>query len=506
MSKKRGPDSGGSPLKKKIEFCETDPDEDLDWMNASPEDQPGMLNLSLPPSMPSSSPSSSCHLADSFPVFFPSPVQPTLLLSESDKSNENSQPGISSEFNISPLPPSQLGIFSQPGPNFTSSQTSHRILSQPKSSQSCLLSLPVEINDNSEDSFSSDSFEPSFLPDYQIQDDEITKPFKKLLETSLAASKYELGTKATSALILEDNDLKQEIKRLILSSAQEELKRSLKKSKLSADKKSREYLLSLTPTNLCKEFMDNAPEAYQILTEGLLGVADPEVVLDSHHLINNVALLYSTISKSVNRKASGYSLLLTSMARDGGLREDSIKLFSNLSHPRTVQKYDKEVLAKDWDCKLKEVLALESEKFQELKIAEINLESLLQDLDVDAIAASVEELKQNLPKQVQVVWDNLNLRTKPRFQRQRDTYEDYNLDWMASLLIQERISANHMEHVPGRALKDPESLSIQDFVPSEKEKDYLFSSLVHYYTFRLVSRHPLVFKAINSCIKVLVSN
>ena len=152
------------------------------------------------------------------------------------------------------------------------------------------------------------------------------------------------------------------------------------------------------------------------------------------------------------------------------LREDSIKLFSNLSHPRTVQKYDKEVLAKDWDCKLKEVLALESEKFQELKIAEINLESLLQDLDVDAIAASVEELKQNLPKQVQVVWDNLNLRTKPRFQRQRDTYEDYNLDWMASLLIQERISANHMEHVPGRALKDPESLSIQDFVPQNKRR------------------------------------
>ena len=84
----------------------------------------------------------------------------------------------------------------------------------------------------------------------------------------------------------------------------------------------------------------------------MLGVTDPDSLPDSQHLSNVLAMLYSTISKTINRKASGYGLLMTAVARDGGMREDSMKLLSNLCHPRTAQKYDTEVLGKDWDSNL----------------------------------------------------------------------------------------------------------------------------------------------------------
>ena len=45
--------------------------------------------------------------------------------------------------------------------------------------------------------------------------------------------------------------------------------------------------------------------------------------------------------------------------------------------------------------------------------------------------------------------------------KQHIKYEDSNFDW-----IQERISGNHMKHSPGEPLKDPASLSIQDFARS----------------------------------------
>ena len=51
--------------------------------------------------------------------------------------------------------------------------------------------------------------------------------------------------------------------------------------------------------------------------------------------------MYSTVSKIINRKATGYALLMTTAVRDGGLREDTIKLFSMLVHPRTSKKYVK---------------------------------------------------------------------------------------------------------------------------------------------------------------------
>ena len=73
---------------------------------------------------------------------------------------------------------------------------------------------------------------------------------------------------------------------------------------------------------------------------------------------------------------------------------------------------------------------------------------------------------------------------------------------MASLWIKERIDFNYMEHIPGCSVKNSTELSIQDFLPSDKEKDYIFVGLVHYFAFRLVSRHPNVFKSINASINV----
>ena len=55
--------------------------------------------------------------------------------------------------------------------------------------------------------------------------------------------------------------------------------------------------------------------------------------------------MLGTIAKAVNKKASGYGLFLTTAARDGGLREDSLGLLACLVHSRTSQKYDKKILA-----------------------------------------------------------------------------------------------------------------------------------------------------------------
>ena len=64
------------------------------------------------------------------------------------------------------------------------------------------------------------------------------------------------------------------------------------------------------------------------------GISVEEEIFSSQFLINNVCLIYSTISKIINRQATGYALLLTTAARDGGLREDSIKILAPLLHPR----------------------------------------------------------------------------------------------------------------------------------------------------------------------------
>ena len=154
--------------------------------------------------------------------------------------------------------------------------------------------------------------------------------------------------------------------------------------------------------------------------------------------------------------------------------------------------------------KVKTSLKKEQDYFESLKEAEIKIERLLQTEAatevVDAAKHDLDMLLDSLPPQVQMVWDNLNLRTGHRFERVGDNYHDSNLDWMASMWIEDRIDASHMAH-EGLALKSVESLSIKDMLPSKEEKDYIFNSLTYYFSDRLVNRHPQMFKSIAKCIK-----
>ena len=123
-------------------------------------------------------------------------------------------------------------------------------------------------------------------------------------------------------------------------------------------------------------------------------MSDFDAISDNQHLTNIIAMVYSTVAKSMNRKATGYGLLLSTVARDGGMREDSMKIFCNLCHPRTAQKYDAEVLSKDWDAKLKAVLVEESTHLQELRAAELHLEhnSQATSTELEAAATNIDSL------------------------------------------------------------------------------------------------------------------
>ena len=312
------------------------------------------------------------------------------------------------------------------------------------------------------------------------------------------------GASKVATKILENEEIRKEIIKQIYSTSHKSLKNSLKKSKLVSDRKDRRFLTTLTPHLLCNEFHDNSSDSFQLLTQGLLGITNQEDIFASQFLMNNIALLYSTIGKILDRRAIGYSLLLTTMARDGGLREDSLRLFSDMVHPRTSQKYDKSVLALGWNSKLQASLKEERNHFDDQKRAENKLEQLLQsEAPPEAVKAAENELDKlldNSPPQMQLVWDNMNLRTGHRFDRVGDSYSETNLDWMASLWIKDRIDANHMAH-GGIALKDVESLCIKDMLPSDKEKDYIFIALVHYFSSRLVDRHPILFQSIVNSIK-----
>ena len=275
---------------------------------------------------------------------------------------------------------------------------------------------------------------------------------------------------------------------------------------LTASKKDRNYLLSLTPQNLVEEFVNNSRPAFDLVIHGLLGISDPDKVLESQFLINSLALLYSTVARILNRQATGYALLLATCARDGGLREDSLNIFSScMVAPRTSQRHDKEVLSVGWDTKLRDSLKEEEMHFSTLIETKRKLEKLFEEgADAEAIKATedeVEDLIDSTPPQLQVVWDNLNLRTKHRYERVGDNYADSNLDWMASLWVKDRISANHMEHRSGVPLKDDANLNIKDMVPSNLEKDYIFISLIYYFSYRLLQRHPDLFKSISSSIR-----
>ena len=155
-----------------------------------------------------------------------------------------------------------------------------------------------------------------------------------------------MGASSLADKLLQHDDISKELLKKIAVKSHTQLKTSIKTSKLKPEK-NREYLLSLTPRNLCEEFRNNSPLSFSLLVKGLFGLTDENEMFESQKLMNNVCLILSIVAKCINKKAIGYALLLTTEARDGGLREDSIKLLlSCLVHPRTSQKFDKMLLQK----------------------------------------------------------------------------------------------------------------------------------------------------------------
>ena len=91
--------------------------------------------------------------------------------------------------------------------------------------------------------------------------------------------------------ILNNTELKSAIMKKIGKSVTESFRSSLKNSKLTADKKQRNYLLGINPRELCLEFKTLFPEAYSLLVEVILGMPS-DTVFESTKLINTVCLLY----------------------------------------------------------------------------------------------------------------------------------------------------------------------------------------------------------------------
>ena len=190
-------------------------------------------------------------------------------------------------------------------------------------------------------------------------------------------SKGQWGLETTVEAILGDNELMHAIIIQLNTKSHEELKSSLSHSQLSSDKKKRDrnYLLTLTPRSLCEEFQENAPAAFNLIVYGLLGVKDLQTLYDDSNILNRVALIYSVVANYINRKATGYAMARTAAARDGGLREDSLKLFVDFCNPTTMQRYDRNVLANDWDKDLNTALEIEKNHFQELHSGELSVAS-----------------------------------------------------------------------------------------------------------------------------------
>ena len=160
-----------------------------------------------------------------------------------------------------------------------------------------------------------------------------------VFSTAVQRSIEDLGTLRTTEILLNNPELRNNLRATILSDAKSEFKNSLTGSILTKSRKDKDHLFKLTPTYLCNEFKEKAPQMFHIVCN-LLDNEENDIESDSN-LRNIVAMICSLFARHLNRKASAYAQLLTSVARDGGLREDSIKLLSNLSHPRTLQKFDK---------------------------------------------------------------------------------------------------------------------------------------------------------------------
>lgn len=124
----------------------------------------------------------------------------------------------------------------------------------------------------------------------QFSTSQTNSPFLHQSRTSLKDALVEhiaeKGLKDSAEAVLENPELKKEIMRIVFQESHKSLKSSLKKSQLCADKKSRTFLLSISPSLLCQEFQSNSSQAFLLLAQGLLDISDPESIFDNQFLLN----------------------------------------------------------------------------------------------------------------------------------------------------------------------------------------------------------------------------
>ena len=356
-------------------------------------------------------------------------------------------------------------------------------------------------------SWSSEDIRDGLLPDFNndvasdeafVEDDK----YQKLKICVEIAEQDEEFAGQVVGMILNSKVMMRELLNQLGKKTSSDMKQSLKSSKLTGDKKNRNYLLEISPLDLCKEFQTMNEDSFNVVIKVLLGIKDAEDVFKSQFLLNNICAIYSTVARILNRNATGYALLLGVMARDGGLREESLKIFPQLCHVRTLQKYDR-VLEMNSKDSLMQKLDSEKKFHVNLKNAKEKVADLSEEGTIDELQAAETELKEiqsQHPKFLTTVWDNLNLRGERRHDRTGDLWSDFNHDFMTSLHITERIDATHMDN-SGKAFKKPQDLSIEDFVPGDNELELIFNSLIAMYSHSLVNRHPVVFKSLRKAIK-----
>ena len=234
-------------------------------------------------------------------------------------------------------------------------------------------SLPFPICDEEEsqvfatltpDNISTKDTNDEYSPLQEPVLDSISDPHE-FIKRAITHSAERWGLETTVEALLSNNELKRMIVEDLHQKSHKQFKSSLPKSHLCSDKKKRDrnYLLSVTPRSVCEVFKTNAPDAFNLLVSGLMGVNDVETLNDNNFQMNRVALILSTVANQIDRNATRYSMVQTSAARDGGLREDSLKLFANFCYPTTMQSYDRRTLAKDWDRDLKEAMEEERQHF-----------------------------------------------------------------------------------------------------------------------------------------------
>ena len=342
--------------------------------------------------------------------------------------------------------------------------------SQPSQQSSGVVAYrpPLEVGVKSnEPSWTSELIGDDFLEDKvatQESNSNCVEDLRRILDT--VTLNDDLLTQAVS-VILDNESVYNKIIENIGERSKKVMRRELKNSMLVNKDKERDYLLRINPLDLCVEFQHCQKETFDLVCQVLLGVSNASSVFDNQFLLNSVCTIYSIIARIHNRNAIGYSLLLGVTARDGGLREESLKIFCLFPHIRTIQRYDK-VLAKDFRCKLLDRLKEESDYFKELKQATIKFETLSvhdnsekelnEKSELVTAKESLDEVKCKYPKLLSTVWDNLNVRSSSRYERVGDQWSDLNYDFMTSLHMLDRINVNHLDDT-SKFVKKPDEMT-----------------------------------------------